>query len=175
MRLYAVLSGLTAVLCLSACGTAADLAGAGPGRAERSDGGRSPSTQSSTKPDGERPKRLPHVVGQVDYFVSPSRNIGCVITEDAVRCDIEEKSYQEPAQPPSCQLDYGEALEVGQAGIGEFACVSDTVLGADLVLDYNTSTVVGDFGCTSRETGMTCYNLSTRHGFMISREIADVF
>jgi hypothetical protein len=186
MRLRAVLPGLMAVLCLSACGTAADLAGADSGsdQTAQSDSDESPDTDSSpteqpttpaTEPDGQSLKRLPHVVSQVDYFLSPSRNIGCLITGSSVRCDIDEKSYREPAPPASCQLDYGKAVEVGPAGEAEYACVSDSVLGAGSVLDYNTSTVVGDFGCTSRETGMTCYNLRTRHGFLISREIVDLF
>ena len=186
MRLRAVLPGLTTVLCLCACGTAADLAGAdsGPDRSDRSGLDEAPSTDTptteqpttpTTQPDGQSLKRLPHVVSQVDYFLSPSRNIGCLITQSNVRCDIDEKSYREPARPSSCQLDYGKAVAVGLAGEAEYACVSDSVLGAGSVLDYNTSTVVGDFGCTSRETGMTCYNLRTRHGFLISREIVDLF
>jgi hypothetical protein len=188
MRLRAVLPGLTAALCLCACGTAADLAGANSGRdrTERSSLDESPVTPTetppteqqttpTTEPDDKRLKRLPHVVSQVDFFLSPSRNIGCLITGSSVRCDIDEKSYREPAQPSSCQLDWGKSVEVGRAGEAEYACVDDSVLGAGSVLDYNTSTVVGDFGCTSRETGMTCYNLRTRHGFLISREIVDLF
>jgi hypothetical protein len=194
MRLRVVLPGVVAVVCLSGCGTASDLTGAesasdrsGPtARAAESPTGPTAPTTSSTptkaptkaptrEPEQRPPKRLPHVAGAIDFFVSPSRNIGCLITADAVRCDIQQKSYREPTQPTSCQLDYGQALQVGLDGIGEFACVGDTVLGARKVLDYNSSTVVGDFGCTSRETGMTCYNLRTRHGFLISREIVDLF
>jgi hypothetical protein len=191
MRLRAALPGLTAVLCLGACGTAADLADAGPGsdRAEQSRPGESPSdpasptttppatpkTTPTTRPAERPPKRLPHVVGAVDFFASPSRNIGCLITETAVRCDIQEKSYLDPPRPASCQLDYGSSLQVGRAGPADYACVGDTVLGAAQVLPYHSSTVVGDFGCTSRETGMTCYNLRTRHGFLISREIVNLF
>jgi hypothetical protein len=109
-------------------------------------------------------------------FSSPSLNIGCLVTESSVRCDIRQKSYKEPNPPASCQLDYGQAVAVGredsEAG---YVCAGDTVLGAKKVLDYHTSTEVGDFGCTSRETGMTCYNLLTRHGFTISREYVDLF
>ena len=184
MRLRAVATGLLAVVCLSACGTASDLVGAesspsGPDRTAQSPADpTSPSaspTAPTENPDGGSSKQLPHVVGGMDYFVSPSHNIGCAITDTSVRCDIRQKSYREPAPPATCSLDYGHSLAVGLDGPAEFACVGDTVLGAHQILPYNSSTEVGNFGCTSRETGMTCYNLSTRHGFLISREIANVF
>jgi hypothetical protein len=194
MRLRVVLPGVVAVVCLSGCGTASDLTSvesasdrsAPSARATESPSGptapttsspptKAPTTTPTRRPDQRPPKQLPHVVGAIDFFVSPSRNIGCLITADAVRCDIQQKSYREPTPPTSCQLDYGKSLQVGPDAIAEFGCVGDTVLGARRVLDYNTSTVVGDFGCTSRETGMTCYNLRTRHGFLISREFVDLF
>ena len=175
MRLRVVVSGLVVVVCLGACGTAADLVGAesSPNEPERAVG--STSTAPTGDPDDRPPKQLPHVVGAMDYFVSPSHNIGCAITDTSVRCDIRQKSYRDPPQPSSCQLEYGQSLSVGLEGPAEFTCVGDTVLGAHQILPYNSSTEVGDFGCTSRETGMTCYNLSTRHGFLISREIVNVF
>jgi hypothetical protein len=194
---------LVAVASLSACGTAADLAGSGPAPDDR-DQTASPSptepptsepttaptsptespttvpttrTSTPTKRPGERPpKQLPHDVGPVTYFSSPSRNIGCLITQSSVRCDIGQKSYKEPRRPASCQLDYGQAIAVTRDDAeATFVCAGDSVLGAKKVLRYHTSTEVGDFGCTSRETGMTCYNLRTRHGFTISREYADLF
>jgi hypothetical protein len=194
---------LVVVASLAACGTAADLAGTRAASDDRdqttsrNESGRSgptespettpttkptesPDTTPTTKPPekpGERPaKQLPHDVGPVTYFSSPSRNIGCLITTSSVRCDIGQKSYKEPRRPASCQLDYGQAIAVARDDSeANFVCVGDTVLGAKKVLDYHTSTEVGDFGCTSRETGMTCYNLRTRHGFTVSREYVDLF
>jgi hypothetical protein len=182
---------LVGVASLAACGTAADLAGTRAASDDRDqttsrkESGRrgpteSPETTPTTKPTekpGERPaKQLPHDVGPVTYFSSPSRNIGCLITTSSVRCDIGQKSYKEPRRPASCQLDYGKAIAVDRDDSeANFVCVGDTVLGAKKVLDYHTSTEVGDFGCTSRETGMTCYNLRTRHGFTVSREYVDLF
>jgi|SoiMethySBSTD1v2_1073268.scaffolds.fasta_scaffold1260316_1 uncharacterized protein DUF6636 len=188
MRLRAVAAGLVAAVCLGGCGTASDLVGAesspsGPERPAETTDPTTPSPSDSPTPstaptedsDGQPLKQLPHVVGEMDYFASPSHNIGCAITDSMVRCDIREKSYREPAQPASCSLDYGQSLAVGPDGPAQFACVGDTVLGSHQILPYNSSTEVGDYGCTSRETGMTCYNLSTRHGFLISREIVNVF
>jgi hypothetical protein len=188
---------LVVVASLAACGTAADLARTRAASDHRDQAGSSRTESEPTEPTetpppteptetpptapteepGERPaKQLPHDVGPVTYFSSPSRNIGCLITESSVRCDIEQKSYKEPRRPASCQLDYGQAIAVaGDDSEASFVCAGDTVLGAKKVLSYHTSTEVGDFGCTSRETGMTCYNLLTRHGFTVSREYVDLF
>jgi hypothetical protein len=200
MSLRRLAAGLAAVLCLSACGTASDLVSAEP--SARTGEPTSEPTQPSptpppttsspttpttaptttptkttpTKKPERPPKQLPHVVGSIAFFSSPSENIGCLIGQNGVRCDIREKSYVEPPRPAECQLDFGQALEVGTADQeAQFVCVGDTVLGAGKILRYHTSTVVGRFGCTSRESGMTCYNLETRHGFLVSREVVDVF
>lgn len=180
---------LVVVASLAACGTAADLArtraasegrdrtGASPSESGKPGPTETPPSKEPSDQPGERPvKQLPHDVGEVTSFSSPSRNIGCLITSSSVRCDIEQKSYQEPQRPASCQLDYGNAIAVAlDDSEASFVCAGDTVLGARKVLAYNTSTEVGDFGCTSRETGMTCYNLRTRHGFTVSREYVDLF
>jgi hypothetical protein len=183
---------LVVVASLAGCGTAADLArapaatdardrtGESPPESGKTAPTESPETPPTTKPTEkpvERPaKQLPHDVGPVTYFSSPSRNIGCLITPSSVRCDIEQKSYKEPRRPASCQLDYGKAIAVSRDDSkASFVCAGDTVLGAKKVLAYHTSTEVGDFGCASRETGMTCYNLRTRHGFIVSREYVDLF
>jgi hypothetical protein len=193
MSLRRVAPCVLVVLTLCGCGTAADIAGAEPPTDRVDPTSEPPPTTTPTslptttppttatttpkrRPEERPPKQLPHVVGAVRFFASPSENIGCLITSSAVRCDIKQKSYREPAKPASCRLDFGRALLVGQADReATFVCVGDTVLGAGKILRYNTSTEVGDFGCTSRESGMTCYNLRTRHGFLVSREVVDTF
>jgi hypothetical protein len=198
MRVRRLALCLVAVASLAGCGTAADLAGS---RATPDDGDQTastsptdsprseptktpttpitptaPSTSPTGNPEERPPKQLPHDIGPITYFSSPSRNIGCLITRSSLRCDIRQKSYKEPRRPTSCQLDYGKAIAIGRDDrVASFVCAGDTVLGAKKVLPYHRSTEVGDFGCTSRETGMTCYNLRTRHGFTISREYVDVF
>lgn len=118
--------------------------------------------------------RLPHVVGKIDRFSSPSANIGCQITGNAVRCDIEKRRYQPPHKPRGCDLDYGNSFAVGR-GEPDLGCVGDTVLGAPITLSYGTSTRVGDYGCQSRKDGMRCYNLRTGRGFLVSRELYEFY
>ncbi len=126
----------------------------------------------------ETPERLvlPNTVGEISVFLTPSRNIGCQISAGLVRCDILEHTYGDPRKPADCTGDYGQSLAVDTKGIGQFVCVSDTVIMRTApVLQYGSSTSVGDFGCTSRQTGITCYNLLTEHGFELSQASPALF
>jgi hypothetical protein len=120
--------------------------------------------------------RLPNPGPPKPVFLTPSRNIGCAISTDSVRCDIVERSYDLPEKPADCDGDFGQSISVGRDGIATFVCVTDTVVdpGAP-VLPYGTSTEVGDFGCTSSEAHIACYHLGSEHGFELSRESPALF
>jgi hypothetical protein len=112
-------------------------------------------------------------------FQSPSKNIGCIMAKGqsghGVRCDIRNHTWQAPPKPSSCQLDYGNGLEVGLRGKAHFVCAGDTVLGQGPVLPYGNSIRFGGFKCESRQKGMRCLNRHTRHGFLLSRTVAKRF
>jgi hypothetical protein len=137
----------------------------------------SPTDSPSTSPPGNgRRRNLPNVVGAIPTFVTPSHNIGCAIGAGQVRCDIGEHVYRAPRKPADCDGDYGQSLAVTTTGIATFICVTDTVIDRRApVLSYGTSTVVGDFGCTSRQAGIRCYYLKSKHGFWLSQEQPVVF
>jgi hypothetical protein len=116
------------------------------------------------------------VVGAVSSFLTPSRNIGCLITDDQARCDIRQHTYRTPDKPDDCQGDYGLSIVVPDKDVALFVCVTDTVIDPRApVLAYGTSTVVGHFGCTSRTTAIRCYDLKSGHGFWLSRETPSLF
>lgn len=116
------------------------------------------------------------MVGAVPVFLTPSRNIGCMVTDAGARCDIREHVYKTPPKPAGCQGDYGQSIEVTTSGIASFVCVTDTVMNEGApVLEYSTSTVVGDFGCTSLMSGIRCYYLKSKHGFWLSQEHPALF
>lgn len=113
-------------------------------------------------------------------FTTPSRNIGCIALNTSgawdLRCDIREHSYRAPAQPSSCQEDYGDSLTLARTGRARWTCHGDTALPPAngygfRTLRYGNSLRTGPFRCTSRVSGMTCTNASGR-GFVISRERA---
>ena len=174
-----------AVALLAGCGVAADVADSA-GSAQPADPTAAPPADSAPGPDepttgeetgsGSSRLRLPNDVGPVPVFLTPSRNIGCAITEDSVRCDILQRSYDLPPRPPDCDGRWGRSIAVGRSGIAEFLCVQDTVVDPDApVLEYGTSTEVGDFGCASSEQNISCYYLEDQHGFELSREAPAVF
>jgi hypothetical protein len=111
-------------------------------------------------------------------FHTPSGNVGCSADDTSgqweLRCDIGQKNWREPAQPRSCDLDYGDALGMSAAGRPYWVCHGDTVLGQGPVLAYGQSWRAGPFTCLSQVAGVTCSN-RTGHGFFLSRASHRVF
>lgn len=108
-------------------------------------------------------------------FVSPTRNIGCVMEKTGVRCDIRDHSWPTPPKPQSCELDYGGGVFVGRSGRAQFVCAGDTVLEAGPVLPYGKSASKGRFRCASSEAGVRCVNQRNGHGFLLSRPKVKLF
>ncbi len=134
-------------------------------------------TTSGAQPPGAPEAAAPEIVPPVSLFSSPTGNIGCAIDKDYARCDISSKSWEAPGDS-SCELEYGDAIEVSGNGEGEFVCHGDTTRGSDDTLEYGDSiqaTRSGAVVCSSAESGMTCENRDTGHGFSISREAYDTF
>jgi hypothetical protein len=60
--------------------------------------------------------------GAFKGFESPSHNIGCIMVEQGVRCDILHHSFSPPRRPKSCEFGYGNSLFVGDRGRGVYGC-----------------------------------------------------
>jgi hypothetical protein len=142
------------------------------------DEARTEETGSDAVTRSSRGGESPQIVKPVTLFSSPSKNIGCAIDRDYARCDIGQKSWEAPAAPVSCDLDYGDALQVSKGGEGAFVCHGDTTRGSPKVLEYGDSvqaTPAGVVICSSAAEGMTCENQDTGHGFFIARESYRIF
>jgi hypothetical protein len=124
----------------------------------------------SAKPSGIKP-----AVAKLYEFVSPSRNIGCILDPKGARCDIREHAWKDPPKPASCEFDWGGNLQVFGNEAGHIGCVSDSAAGGKDVLAYGTYVQNPRLRCTSEASGMTCKNLRTGHGFFVSREQYHVF
>jgi len=103
-------------------------------------------------------------------FVSPSGNIACAMSAASARCDLQTRTWSLPPRPANCEFDWGGSLKVTGQGPGFLACVSDSPFGVTAVLAYGTRSTIGPMTCTSAETGMTCVNTATGHGFSVSRD-----
>jgi hypothetical protein len=118
-----------------------------------------------------------HVV-HLTNFRSPTGNIGCVMLDGTSRCDIAQRSWKPPPHPASCshEVDFGQGLEVGHSGKGQFVCAGDTALDPTATpLRYGRTSLEGNFACQSAFTGLTCTDLTDGHGFFISRQRYRVF
>jgi hypothetical protein len=110
------------------------------------------------------------------FFQSPSGNIGCVITKQAVRCDIREHTWPTPPRPPDCDVDYGGGVQVARNERGSYVCAGDTALdpSAD-ILGYGDRIRKGAMRCASKSKGMRCVDVRSKHGFFLSRDVVRLF
>jgi hypothetical protein len=114
-------------------------------------------------------------VTKLTGFTSPSGNIGCYIDRGSVRCDIDDRDWSPPKAPKSCDLDYGQGIELRAGGAAAFVCAGDTALGGGDVLGYGSSIAAGLLRCESEESGMTCRDTETGRGFTISKQAYEIF
>lgn len=108
-------------------------------------------------------------VTELTGFTSPTGNIGCYIDTTTVRCDIDQRDWQPPAQPASCDLDYGQGIDLEAGGSAAFVCAGDTALRGGGALAYGRSISAGALRCDSAASGMTCTDSTTGHGFTLSK------
>jgi hypothetical protein len=106
------------------------------------------------------------------YFITPSRNIGCVLVDGTARCDIRGRTWSPPPRPGNCpsEVDYGQGIVVASAGRAMFVCAGDTALIPRApILAYGRIDLYDDFYCSSERRGVTCRSAHSGHGFVISR------
>jgi len=109
-------------------------------------------------------------------FKSPSSNIGCEVVPDVARCDIREHTWAVPPKPASCDLDWGQGIQMSGSTLAQFVCAGDTALDpASTVLAYGQRARQGSFVCESAAAGVTCTNEATAHGFFLSRDSYRIF
>jgi hypothetical protein len=111
---------------------------------------------------------------ELEFFQLPSGNIGCMYdpvppNPASLRCDIRSGLKPKLSRPPSCDLEWGDAVSLSPKGQTNLVCHGDTVIGnpGTTVLRYGTKWTRGPFTCTSRTTGLTCKN-TVGHGFFLS-------
>jgi hypothetical protein len=130
-------------------------------------GARTPSTTGTTVPQGAL---------SLKSFKSPSGNIGCMVDATSTRCDVRDHIYTPGVRPSNCDLEWGDALQVSEKGIVGWVCHGDTAFDpAAQVLPYGKSVQQGSIVCASADTGVTCTEGRSGHGFLISRERYRIF
>ncbi|PJJ55920.1 hypothetical protein CLV56_0123 [Mumia flava] len=171
MRVRELVIVVAGLVVLAGCGSATDLATADPGG--------SPSKEPTAVPTVPKPvdgssTELPRIGKEMPAFSSPSGNIVCRLGTTGARCDIDEHSFKPPKRPAGCEGRWGRTVAVDARGAG-FVCGTKAPSGDAPVLKYGRSTVIGDFGCTSARTGVTCVDTQSWRGFTVSRAVTGTF
>lgn len=131
--------------------------------------------QTSVQAEAEPEEVEEPEVAPAKFFYTPSRNIGCALSSEAVRCDIRHKTWTPPKKPSSCPLDWGHSIGAGVGEDGQVLCTGDTLLTGNYgVLPYGRQLRRGLMSCSSQENGLTCTN-NTGHGFFLSVEELKLF
>lgn len=124
-----------------------------------------PSTRSPV--NTSIPPLPPKSMGPSVHFMMPSGNIGCtMLASGVVRCNIRQRDWAPPAKPADCMLDFGQGLDL--ATTAGFTCAGDTAAVGGPVLPYGSTIRQGPIECRSDEVGLTCTNLESGHGFLLS-------
>lgn len=122
------------------------------------------------EPAPESESLAPHL-----FFHTPTENIGCALSANGVRCDIQEHNWQPPPKPADCDLDWGYGLAVAESEPGHFFCGGDSVFGVGGAVGYGQEVRRGDYGCAISRNGVRCENSLSGHGFVLSRQRARGF
>jgi hypothetical protein len=97
-------------------------------------------------------------------------NVACMVDHSWACCDIIDHDWSPPARPAGCELDYAGGIHITPGAPAEFVCAGDTVFGTDNVLPYAESISAGVLRCESADSGITCRDTKTGHGFSIARQ-----
>lgn len=111
-------------------------------------------------------------------FQLANHSIGCMISDDTVRCDLQVKpTFTPPKNPhPTCNGVYGRSISLSKTGKPEFTCISDTVYDPHApILKDGGETAVGDVMCFANGPEVSCFNLTSAHGFYLSPSTFGVF
>ncbi len=119
----------------------------------------------------------PAAAEDITGFTSPSGNIGCMLDSSYVRCDIQQREWSPPPRPSDCPdfTGYGQGIGLSAGQRPQFVCAGDTAYSNSVALAYGDSISAGVLSCASSESGITCRDTGSGHGFMISREAYQLF
>ncbi|HWT04132.1 MAG TPA: DUF6636 domain-containing protein [Xanthomonadales bacterium] len=112
---------------------------------------------------------------EFEQFRTPSGNIGCAYSDNALRCDIRSGIPHAPPRPKNCDLDWGGGYGMGTRGPASVMCAGDTAIDPhSRAIPYGTTWHRGAFRCASQLAGLRCANASG-HGFFLSKDPAYTF
>lgn len=130
----------------------------------------SPAEDSAT-PTEDPVSPAPEGAVEMSAVQSPTGNIRCELDGDTVACSLEETRYDGDVE------DCGDSPFTIRATGEDVALDCEGTIGAEgaQTLEYGETAVDGNVACTSRDDGMTCWDVRSGHGFMVSRGTYETF
>ena len=121
---------------------------------------------------------------QLIRFRTPSNNVHCMAVTDegkaepnGIACDITNRSSTKPIlpKPRDCEFDWGQRFELGNNSDAGLECASDWVGSYDSqILQYGSSTKIGNIVCSSLHSGLECRNVRGRGYFFVAKHPEDI-
>ena len=110
-------------------------------------------------------------------FQTEDQKVGCYLDGQGVRCDVKGQKWEPPPQPATCEFDWGYGVIVDRRGPAEYVCASDTTLDpGHQTLAAGDKVKQGRFRCKAKDAStIKCVNTRNKHGFVVSRDVVDVF
>jgi hypothetical protein len=153
---HATCLSLLAALCLAACG----------GEQEAETTVVTETTVASATTTSGQTTTVAQPALATPRFQLPSKNIGCVLEDDVLRCDI--LSGLSPEPEGACELDW-VGLVLRAEGPTEPSCAGDTAYDeAAPTLAYGESWARNGLTCAAEQSGLTCTN-EAGHSFTLAR------
>jgi hypothetical protein len=127
------------------------------------------------------PPAVAHADRSYYAFLSPSKNVRCVLSADdgpapIAQCQIDHYTYVPPPAAPCADggAKPGWEFRLDQGKYPYLPCeysALDSGEGNQLaVLDYGQTRTLGSITCDSEPAGMTCTDSSTGHFFRVSQQ-----
>lgn len=109
---------------------------------------------------------------QVWGFRSPTGNLACVLSTTGAACDVKGHQYAAPAAPPNCPGWFGDRIGMDVGAPAMFSCHTTSFFDRGLPTQtYNAPLTAGSISCVlAEDTGVTCRDAASGHGFTLSKQ-----
>ncbi len=109
---------------------------------------------------------------QVWGFRSQTGNLACVLSTTGAACDIKDHQYAVPAVPPNCPGWFGDRIGMDVGAPAMFSCHTTSFFDRGLPTQtYNAPLTAGPISCVlAEDTGVTCRDAASGHGFTLSKQ-----
>ncbi|SPT52946.1 Uncharacterised protein [Actinomyces bovis] len=135
----------------------------------------SPTPTPSSTPSGRKVRPAPDNAYHAALFDTPTQNISCELSDYAASCSIAERSYAQSGQPDCA----GRLFSISVGNESPALVCEQSFLGSPgqfvQRVSANQFAASKNYACLVENSGVSCWNQWTGHGFKIAREGYETF